>query len=118
MKYIITYEKLKSMDNYKNMTYNDAPNVDDFVICKMKDVVTDSDETIKFKYFINNNIGQIILINNHRIIIKYENIPNEISSYFGYSNGDATYVYLHDIKYYSNKKDDLEPIIQSKKYNL
>lgn len=119
MKYLKTYEKLKSSDDYhQNMTYDDVPKVNDFVICNIKNADHDSEDTVEFKKFVNNNIGHIILVNNHRLITHYENIPNEISSYFTYNGGDSTHLYLHEIKYFSDKKEDLEVIINSKKYNL
>lgn len=118
MRHLKTYENLKTMDNYKNMTYDDTPKVDDYIICNMKIAEHDSEDTVEFKNFINNNIGHIVFIQNHRIIASYENIPKKILTYFNYNNGHSTHVYLHEIKYFSDKIKDLEYIISSNKYNL
>jgi len=118
MKYIKQYEKLKSTDDFNpNMTLDDMPKVNDYIICGAKDTYENPGHQ-QFYDFVNNNIGKIKLISNHKFITRYDNIPKEIKSYFTYNGGNATRFYIPDIKYFSSNEKDLEYIITAKKYNL
>lgn len=114
-----TYEKFKSSDDYNvKSTSSNTPKLNDYVICHMKQSPYSVETQQQFRDFVNNNIGYIIYLTTHKLITQYENIPEEIQSYFTYNEGTATHLYLPDIKYWSNKKEELEHIINSNKYNL
>lgn len=110
MKHIKTFEALNQTE----------PNVGDYVIVSDYDLL----ET-ELSSFLNNNIGQLIkkttscgLTKNDCLNkIKYYDIPEEIRSKM-YSNAGEINVYSKDIKYWSANKEELETILQAKKFNI
>jgi len=93
------------------------PEIGDYVIC-------DPDFRNLFN-FINNNIGQIINYpsTTDKYVIKYENVPESIYSFFDVNISLSGHTYKRyfqrdEIIYWSKNKEDLEHLIQSKKYNL
>lgn len=93
------------------------PKLGDYVICCEQESGDDV-----FDNFLLQNIGQIIARNNgnYDYGIKYNDVPKEVLFYFG-SQGKHKLVRpmtKDEIIYWSENKEDLEPYIQSKKYNL
>ena len=120
MKYLIIYENFKK-----------EPETGDYVICKEKSLIKDVDVCD----FISNNIGRIFhYINNdeldeysvskdYRYIIKYDNVPANINKYFrgmeGFKQPEKSRRMSRDeIIYWSKNREDLEAILDAKKYNL
>ena len=75
--------------------------------------------------FLNNNIGEVINFSTkqQRYSIRYEDVPNNLFTYFYKSMrksglGGHRYFNFSDIKYYSDNKEELELLLQTKKYNL
>jgi hypothetical protein len=115
MRYLKTYEAI-----------NDNLQIGDYVICK-----TDTGDE-KILNFLENNIGQYVryitnkkeVVDNFRYVIEYNNIPFELSNYsytFSYEidiPNICMRVDRDEIIFNSKNKEDLEAIIQSKKYNL
>ena len=100
MKYLKTFERNKN------------PQIGDYVICQEYDT---NDDILKF---INNNIGVLVEINNDHFnyLIEYENIPNNIISYF--RHGNQRQMTLGEIIHCSDNKEDLELILNANKYNI
>ena len=112
-------------------SFEKEPQIGDYVICedslvnaRGKRGVHDENDFIDF---ITNNVGQYIAENNgeysfsyqFRYVIKYENIPKNIVGYF--TNGrfeDVRGMKREEILYFSPNKEDLDLIINAKKYNL
>lgn len=99
------------------------PKVGDFVIIKTKDLP----QLYNFYGdFIKTSIGRIWKIHSvNFFLIKYENIPKEIKDYFSYSDyskglniGNSILVHKRDIIYWSKNKEDLDYIIDAKKFNI
>ena len=72
-----------------------------------------------------NNIGQIIHYptTTDKYMIKYENVPESILSYFDVKMSLSGFTYKRyfgrdEIINWSKNKEDLEPLTQAKKYNL
>jgi hypothetical protein len=103
----------------------DDPKVGDYAIFFDEIGYIDSGVYVHFNeylYFINNNIGEIIKIenkDNYKYHVKFENVPIDIIRYFDFAS-DYYYLRFHkeEILYWSKDKKDLEPYIQAKKYNL
>ena len=92
---------------------------------KKGDYIKYIDERFKYKTvynFFKDNIGQIIKIgtvhgsSQIEYCVKFENIPDELKSYFT-SNGED-FVTIDYIECWSENKDDLETYINTKKYNV
>jgi len=98
------------------------PEVGDYVIVDMYN--SDSDNIIKD--FRSNSIGLIWKKEDDDFLyIKYFNIPKNILKYFYFSDysdglniGNSIFINKKWIKYWSKDKEELEPIISAKKYNL
>jgi len=108
MKHLKTYESDET-----------EPQVGDYVICY--------EPSINLKAFIENNIGQIDKINiellghiNSKIYyVKYDNMPEELLiKHKGMLVDNNRAVFKEEILHISKYKEDLEPYISSKKYNL
>lgn len=118
MKYIKHFEEIHTTDFDENMTEEDLPKINDFVLCKMPernlDRYTDKyiEEQTILKNFINNNIGQIVDLINIKIIVKYENVPEIIKNNFPYTT------YLRDIIYFSDNQEELKVMLDQNKFNL
>jgi len=73
----------------------------------------------EYNNFISNNIGIVVdLYNiiNGEVGIKYDNVPSSLVDYFR-SDGYRIF-YSYQIEHISCDRDDLDAILQSKKYNL
>lgn len=135
------YIKMKNMITkfkiFENI--NKQPKVGDYVIIDADEFNYFNDWNENVINFIKSNIGQIQSISSHvqgpndesskvRFYIKFENVPDNISysnfknrkprSLSVFSEKDIRGFLSNDIKYWSNNKDELEAILQSKKYNL
>ena len=105
-------------------TINDGPKIGDYIIVKSNSPIYEIND------FIENNIGQIFNIvkfKNSRYgntyYTKYNNIPSEIKVYFQYLMLENKLCYYRgydssSIIEYSKNKENLEIILQAKKYNL
>ena len=99
------------------------PEVGDYVIIEKE---YDDFEDKNNVNFINSSIGYIWKSPGKSThIVKYNNIPDNTKQFFQYSDysdglkiGNSIIVYNDDIKYWSKNKEDLEHVIQSKKYNI
>ncbi len=107
MKYLKTYEQINK----------GTPKIGDYVICEE---IGNSDDA--YNNFLKTTIGKIVSIgtSKYKYQVQYNNIPTKFLSYFGrektYENCRA--MLDDEIIYFSNNKEDLEPFIQSNKYNL
>jgi len=103
----------------------DEPKVGDYVI------ISDSMDYGShiydaYVYFVNNNIGKLYSIKNeysdysdyYRVL--FYNIPKDAEEWFSENYDGDKYIIVdrEDIVYWSKNKEDLEPYIQAKKYNL
>ena len=95
-----------------------TPMYGDYVICLEQESGDD-----EFDNFLLNCIGEIVGYSegSYDYIIKYNDIPNQFLFYFG-SNGTnyrlCRPMKKSEILHWSENKEDLEPFIQSNKYNL
>lgn len=113
---IIKFEKFSEPNNW----YKEGePKLHDYVILN----INWYNNNKKLEYYLNNTIGQISKIkknyadiNSNEYQILYENIPEEFTSVLQHNR--LSYVFIKQIKYFSNNKEDLEVILNSKKYNL
>ena len=90
----------------------------DYVIC-------DEEEDISPAYnFIKNNIGIFLRIivnsnNEEYYAVQYSNVPKELKMYFEYHNMyNVRPMFEHEIRYWSNNREELESILSANKYNL
>lgn len=100
------------MKYLKKFKQNNEPQVGDYILCDIKD---SNDKLAKFTQ---NNIGQIEEIYYSYTTIykaKYKNVPPNLT-FYGIKN--LIGLQQHHIKYYSNDKEYLKIILNSKKYNL
>ena len=113
MKYLRTYE-----------LYETKPEVGDYVICEESKIP-------KIKNFISNNIGRIFyyidtdvkkfsVCKDFRYIVEYDNVPEYITDFFEdvWTEKQSRRMSLDEIKHWSKNKEDLEVILNTKKYNL
>jgi hypothetical protein len=113
---------LKSFENINNILQ-----IGDYVICS-ENVVSNKNS----KEFIKSNIGRYIkylsygkdIVLNYRYVIEYEDVPIELrrGSYdFDWESG-SNHLCIRstreDILFFSDKKEDIEFFLTSKKYNL
>lgn len=96
MKYLKTFESVNE------------PQVGDYVSCEENDEYFTS-------YFISNNIGVIIDVQDDLYFVKYNNIPKDIKEYFDEYCRDML---RDEIKFWSKSKEDVDKYIATKKYNL
>lgn len=118
MKYIKTYEIYGGInsDSFKNKKDDDKN--EEYVILDINWHRNDKD----FDYYLNNTIGQIFKIKknytdykNNEYQILYENTPKEFKLL---QHNRLSYVYTKQIKHHSSNKEELELILQAKKYNI
>ena len=115
MKYIKTYE-----------TIEDELQIGDFVICKEKEnsytySIYSQDDYEKLQYFLENNIGLIKKKGKRATSqpyykVFYDYLPDNIKQYFSPKN--LRPIYKEEILYHSSNKEDIEQILNAKKYNL
>jgi len=67
---------MKNLKTFKK--YNNSVQVDDYVIINLNlPNRSKTDEEIKLSQFINNNVGQVIKDEEHTILVKYINKPDD-----------------------------------------
>lgn len=74
-----------------------------------------------FMEYLKSNIGIVnVSYINDRVRVKYDNIPQKLLRFVGHvtSVGYCIELDLVNISHVSSNKEDLEAIIQSKKYNI
>jgi hypothetical protein len=133
MKYLMKSKNFTESKNYLSMydglgkpevgNYEESNKmklqVGDYVICEDRGLY--SNELVKF---INNNIGQYIIMNDGFYIIKYENTPEELKNIMVYYNSqnkkyyDCVIMEKSEIKYWSKNKEDLYIYLDINKYNV
>ena len=76
----------------------------------------------KLLNFLSNSIGKVISENSNEITAKYDNIPDDILSYFSVIKINEPPKYIafeeEEIIYRSDNKEDIERYIDINKYNL
>lgn len=114
------------LDNF-NATYADIipeegePKVGDYVICEIN--FGDSGyANIKLQEFLTNTVGRIVAIKDnytHNYYVKYDTLPKKLKRHIqpGYTDNIITFR-KRSIKYFSENREDLEAMLQAKKYNL
>lgn len=122
---------MKHIKTYEN--YNEKPKVGDYILANIKNSIPIAHYG-EYQEFINNSIGKIIEISydhsekEYYLTVKYENIPKNIEFLFhsyleagniSY-NGEriTTSIFMNDIVFYSNNKEEVQKILDAKKYNL
>jgi ribosomal protein L19 len=115
MKYIKSYESLMIDELERG----------DYVLVAQK-----FGDTEKVREFINNNVGQIIQMDNNgyesNILVKYENVTNDIQTYFmTHFNANTPdirsytkYINSRNIIAHSKNIDEIKSMISANKYNL
>jgi hypothetical protein len=75
----------------------------------------DREKDIEIRNFLENHIGRIkkMYYPGAWFTVEFDNVPEKIAKYFNGRDFHQSY-----IKYISKNKEDLEPFIQSNKYNL
>ena len=116
MKHIKLYEK-----------YNKSPKLGDYVICYESELDRDDDEDDKrCKDFLSKNIGIIVKVDykkgssNFDYLVQYFNIPENLYIYFKFKETlkGCRAMYKNEIVEWSKDKEDMEAILNAKKYNL
>ena len=112
---------MKYIKNFEKININ-KPEIGDYVIAIDEDTHTD------VKNFINNNIGKIVNIKNHKRFgvlyhTKYTNVDDDIEEWFTKENNldkkcGIRCFYLHEIIAFSKNIEDLDTILNANKYNL
>jgi hypothetical protein len=104
---------------------NNIEIIGDFVICKELEYNIKDVYKKELNDFLLNNIGLCVDYDSERkeYEIEYENIPiNILTRYFfvknKYNDKYIRYMRSNEIIHHSKNKEDLEPYIQSNKYNL
>lgn len=104
--------------------------IGDYVLLGDNRIVRYADEIIdNITNFVSTHIGQYIkLLKKEQedvmfdwiYVIQYDNVPEELKDYFLSENGFETCKRTNreNIIHFSKNKEDLEPYINSKKYNL
>ena len=112
MKYLKQFEKYIEP---KNWYKDDEPKLYDYVILDINWYYNNKE----LDHYLNNTIGKISKIkktsNNkewNQYQILYDNPPIKLP------HNRLSYVYYKQIKYFSSNKEELEAILNSKKYNL
>ena len=100
---------MKHLKSYENN--NTIPKKGNYVLMSTDHLDVD------VKNFINNNIGKIvnnIMSKNSSVMIKYENVPENIEEYFiPYRTFSQ-----HQILYFSPNKEDVKRQLTANKFNL
>lgn len=101
------------------------PKVGDYVICHEK---TDNNALMyrKIEKFINSNIGKIVRERDDIFVfwVDFEEIPNDNKFKMFFSSGEVNTpetwrkMKRKEIIYWSKNREDLEPLLASKKFNL
>jgi len=104
---------MKHIKEFENLNNNEL-GINDYVICK---------ETGSLNEFLSLNIGQVIQVDKYDrtlYVIEYKNVPEFLSYRFLCPIKDKFLrnMYKYEIKYWSKDREDLEAIIEAKKYNL
>lgn len=103
------------------------PHTGDYVIC-----YSDSSRMIEsnINLFLSNNIGKVFSVDdyNNQIDVTYENIPDKLLNFFegkrkisSSEENKSTYIITlgqSTIKHLSNDKQELEVILNTKKFNI
>jgi hypothetical protein len=100
---------MKHLKRFNENIHSREPKVGDYVILSFRH------SDINTKTFFNREIGQIVDINNLKTYflpytIRYENVTPE--------NSYVTYAFREQIVKFSDKKGDLEVMINADKYNI
>lgn len=99
---------------------NELPKIGDYVLLNTEEY---EDSAKIWREFISIQIGKIIKIKTEHggisdiYEIKFENAPDNIQEYFLRSDNTIS-VRIERFKYWSSDKNELESILNSKKYNL
>jgi len=96
------------------------PKLGDYAICIAANKNYKEDD---LNDFISENIGIIVVekYNNDRkypYVIKYENLPSNLIRYTNSDDNDTIPFKEDEIIYWSENKEELESIIESKKFNI
>jgi len=109
---------MKHIKEFENLN-NTKPEIGDYVLCKEND--------FSMSNFLDCNIGKILEFVkkdngiDSMYIIEYSNVPRNLRYRFFPPNNNYNYLrfsHIDNIEYWSKNKEDLEPILQAKKYNL
>ena len=94
----------------------DKPEIGDYVICE--DSTNGDKNLLEFE---NTHIGRIFAddhpLEEWNYLVKYENFPFSLRSFFTFSENSRAFS-LSEIKHWSKNKEDLEHVLNAKKYNL
>ena len=120
---------MKYIKKFENI--NELPNIGDYIL------IHSTAADVNVRNFVNNTIGVVVGINyskpgkwghtsEEQIVVKYENAPAEIQSYFrkpskitsNYKNEFLRNYYPEQIVEYGKTKEEVELKIASNKYGL
>ena len=113
---------------FRSEAINNNLQIGDYVICESAESSSDG----SINNFLKSNIGKYVryitkgkdYVEPYKYAIEYDNVPNELYNYsdiFSYESDIPNIcirVSRDEILFNSKNKEDLETIIQSKKYNL
>lgn len=96
------------------------PKVGDYVLIKSQITnITDDEKYKKIKNFIDTTIGIVSNINDQSVMVFYEDVPSDISTYFLNKNGHYTRIF--DLSRIFDFDSDIETLkfkIKAKKFNI
>lgn len=104
---------MKHLKKYEKTIHN--INIDDYAITN-KPSEFDDPTTSEILKFTSLNIGKVVDIYKKWIILKYDNIPEEIKKYS--TNNNIFKIKYYYIEYNSKDKNELETYLNTNKYNL
>lgn len=111
---------MKYLRNFENLT--EFPKTGDYVLIKTNITNILNDEKYnRIRVFIDNTIGIILDYNSYRnyVVVKYENIPDDIKSYFTYIQDRYERMFEIDrIVAYGSTEEELKLKIQTNKFNI
>jgi len=109
MKYIKQYEQNQLLKKGQFVIYDPIDYHENLYRKKFRD----------FNSFIMNNIGEVIENNIYYYSVKYENYPPELKSFFDVFDGEnITGLNKKDNYIVSDNKEELEALLNARKYNL
>jgi len=118
MKHIKTYE-ITVTTRFREDTPDTLtiPQKGDYVICK------DAGFSKKIEEFLQNNVGQIGIINKdsiYKYVVRYKDVPEELKFYFASGVDDFCRVQMSrkDIVFHSPNRNEARQYIINSKYNL
>lgn len=100
--------------------FNNEIEVGDYVIIGKKDYLNNAEDYEEFLNFLNNNYGIVtnIIYRSNRIVVKYNNIPDNIKKRWFSSNNNMRFFDIDRVIAYGKTKEELDLKLSSEKYKI